>query len=166
MVIKITIFVKCNATEFVCWDFCMNWISNFNVDCVFLVTDYYIWSFTNVERKSLALSQFSIHSGWTLFMSLSDAKTVVSSAKWTKRIWFEDLYMPLIYKRKSTGPDTDPCETAYVMFDIEGLQFLIETYCFLLFNNCIWKNSIIASEVFEFLRKPNWFVHKILFDFR
>ena len=41
---------------------------------------------------------------WTLLMSLSDAKAVVSSAKWTKRIGFVDIYMSLIYKRKSTGP--------------------------------------------------------------
>ena len=43
---------------------------------------------------------------WTLLMSLSDAETVVSSAKWTKRIWLEDLCMSLIYKRKSTGLST------------------------------------------------------------
>ena len=40
--------------------------------------------------------------------------------------------MSLIYKRKSTGPNTEPCGTPNVMFDIEELQFLIETYCFLL----------------------------------
>ena len=40
--------------------------------------------------------------------------------------------MSLIYKRKSTGPNTEPYGTPNVMFDIEELQFLIETYCFLL----------------------------------
>ena len=68
----------------------------------------------------------------TLLMSLSDAKTVVSSTKWTKRFWFEDLYISLIYKRKSAGPNTEPCATSNVMFDVEELQFLIEKYCFLL----------------------------------
>ena len=34
--------------------------------------------------------------------------------------------MSLIYKRKSTGPNTDPCETPYVMFNIDELQFLID----------------------------------------
>ena len=42
------------------------------------------------------------------------------------------IYMSLTYKRKSTGPNTEPCGTLNVMFDIEELQFLIETYCFLL----------------------------------
>ena len=36
--------------------------------------------------------------------------------------------MSLIYKRKSTGPNTEPCGTPNIMFDIEGLQFLIQTY--------------------------------------
>ena len=36
--------------------------------------------------------------------------------KSTKRIWFEDLYMSLIYKRKSTGPITEPRGTPNVMF--------------------------------------------------
>ena len=87
-------------------------------------------------RESLSvMSQLSTSTSslfteaWTLLMSLSDAKTVVSSAKWTKRIWSEDLCMLLMYKRKSTGV---PCGTPNVMFDIEELGFLTETYCFLL----------------------------------
>ena len=32
----------------------------------------------------------------------------------------------------STLPNTEACETTNVMFHIEELQFLIETYCFLL----------------------------------
>ena len=36
------------------------------------------------------------------------------------------------FTKESTGPNTDPCGTPNVMFDIEELQFLIETYCFLL----------------------------------
>ena len=40
--------------------------------------------------------------------------------------------MSLIYKRKSTEPNTEPCGTPNVMFDIEELEFLTETYCFLL----------------------------------
>ena len=101
----------------------------------FLVGGYHIWSFTDVERKSVGLEpiintyQLPIHSG---LMSLSDAKTVISSAKWTKRIWFEDLYMSLIYKRKSAGINTEPCGPPNILFDIEELPFLIETYCFLL----------------------------------
>ena len=150
----------------------------------------------------------------TLLMSLSVAKTVVSSAKWTKCIWFDDLYMSLIYKRKSTGPNMETCETPNVLFDLEELQFWIEMYCFLLveydsnqccmtpltlscrslFINMLWlavsngfeksrytamvlcllsndeqtlsRNSIIATEILDFLWKPIWFVHKILFYFR
>ena len=40
--------------------------------------------------------------------------------------------MSLIYKRKSTGANNDPCGIPNVMFEIEELQFLVETYCFLL----------------------------------
>ena len=40
--------------------------------------------------------------------------------------------MSLIYKRKSTGPNTKHCGTPNVIFDIEERQFLIETYYFLL----------------------------------
>ena len=90
------------------------------------------------RESLLALSQLSTPTSslfteaWTLLMSLSDAKTVVSSAKWTKRIWSEDQCMSLMYKRKSTGSNTDPRGTLKVMFDIEELKFLTETYCFLL----------------------------------
>ena len=52
-----------------------------------------------------------------------DAKTVVSSAKLTNRIRFEDLCMSFIYKR-STGPNTDPCGTPNLMFDIEELELI------------------------------------------
>ena len=37
--------------------------------------------------------------------------------------------MSFIYKRKSTGPNTELCGTPNVMFDIDELQFLIESYC-------------------------------------
>ena len=138
MVIKNKIFIKCNAKEFDSWDVCKNLISNCKVNCIFLVGDYHIWSFTDDERKSVGFEPLSTLTSsvftvtWTLLMSLSVSKTVVSSAKWTKRIWFEDLYMSLMYKRKSTGPNTEPCGTPNVMFDIEELQFLIETNLFLL----------------------------------
>ena len=78
MVIKGKVFIKCNAEEFDSWDFCKNWISNSNVNCIFLDGDYHIWSFTDVERKSVGLkpittpttSLFTV--AWTLLMSLSD----------------------------------------------------------------------------------------------
>ena len=68
MVIKSKVFIKCNTKEFDSWDFCKNWISNSNLNCIFLVGDYHIWSFTDVERKSVGLEpvvntyQLSIHS--------------------------------------------------------------------------------------------------------
>ena len=114
MVIKIKIFVKCNAKEFDCLDFYKKWISNFNVYSVFLVGDYHIWSFTNVERKYVGLKpvinsyQSPVHRGMN-FVNVNkadDSKTIGLSAKWTKCIWFEDLYMSLIYKRKSTESNT------------------------------------------------------------
>ena len=114
--------------------------SRFLMSNAFLVGDYHIWSFTNDQRKSIGLEpvinsyQFPVHCGMNIVnvTTLSDAKTVVSSAKWTKRIWFEDLCMSFIYKRKNTGLNTDPCGTRNVMFDIEELEFLTETYWFLL----------------------------------
>ena len=69
MVIKSEIFIKCNTNEFDSWDVCKNWISNSNVNCIFLVEDYHKWSFTDVERKSVGLEpvsntyQLPIHSG-------------------------------------------------------------------------------------------------------
>ena len=39
-------------------------------------------------------------------------------------------------KEKSTGPNTEPCGTPNVMFDIEELEFLTMTYCFLLRKWC------------------------------
>ena len=62
---------------------------------------------------------------WTLSMSLSHAKTVVSSAKWTKRIWSHDLCMSLIFKR-STGP-SDAKKTFFfcsVLFFVKKKHFL------------------------------------------
>ena len=62
----------------------------------FMVGDYHTWSFTNVDRKlePVSISTSSLFTvAWTLLMWQLDAKAVVSSAKWTKRIWFEDLYM-------------------------------------------------------------------------
>ena len=89
---------------------------------------------------------------WTLLMSLSDAKAVLSLAKWTKRIWFEDLYMPLIHKRKSTGPNTDPCGAPNVMFDIDGLQFwlrrIVSCYC----SCCFYAKQCTTQAILHFLQ--------------
>ena len=51
--------------------------------------------------------------------------------------------MSLIYKRKSAGPNTKPCGTPNVMFDLEELEFLTETYCFqlLIVSNCLHDTS-------------------------
>ena len=98
------------------------------MSCIFLVGDYHIWNFTDIERKSVGLEsvintyQLPIHSGMDIVNVTVGCKNCCIISKC---IWFEDLYMSLIYKRKSTG-------TPNVMFDIEELQFLIETYCFLL----------------------------------
>ena len=103
-----------------------------------LAWDYHVWRFTNIERKSVGLEpvinfyQFPIHSGMNIGNVTVGCKNRCVVRKWTKLILFEDLNMSLIYKRKSTGPNTDPCGTHSVMFDIEELQFLIQTHCFLL----------------------------------
>ena len=121
MVIKSKIFIQCNAKEFDRWSFRQDWYTqNLMSNVFFLVGDYHIWSFTNVQRKSVGLepviNSYQFHVHW------SDAKIIVSSANWANRIWFEDLCMSLIYKRKSNGPNTDPCGTPNVMFDIEELE--------------------------------------------
>ena len=129
MVIKSKIFIKCNVNEFGYRNFRKDLISNFNGECVFLVGDYHTWSFTKFERKSVGFEpiinsyQFPIHSGMNIVNVTVGCRTVVSSAKWTKRIWFEDLCMSMIYKRKSIGPNTDPCGTPNVMLDIENCSF-------------------------------------------
>ena len=66
----------------------------------------------------------------TLLMTLSDAKTFVMNK--THLIWASIHYMSLIYTRKSTGHNTEPSRTPNVMFDMEQMQFFIETNCFLL----------------------------------
>ena len=138
MVIKSKIFIKCNTKELTVETF-VRIESRILISIWFFWLEIIIYEILLALRESLlALSQLSIPTSslftvaWTSLMSLSNAKTVVSSAKWTTRIWFEDLYMSLIYKRKSTRPNTEPCRTTNVTVDIEKLQFLIETYCFLL----------------------------------
>ena len=59
MVIKLEVFIKCNAKEFDNRDFCKNLISNSNLNCIFLVGDYHIWSLTDVERKSVGFEPIS-----------------------------------------------------------------------------------------------------------
>ena len=69
MIIKSKIFIKCNSKEFDCWEFFKSWISNFNFNCIFLLRDYHIWSFTDVVRQFAGIEpvfntyQFPIHSG-------------------------------------------------------------------------------------------------------
>ena len=120
MVIKGKISIKCNATEFDGWNFFVkDWLSNFNVECVFQVGDYHIWSFTNVQRKSVGLEpvinsyKFPVHCGMNIVNVTVGCKTVVSSAKWTKRIWVDDLCMSLMYKRKSTEQHDSVCFQEY-----------------------------------------------------
>ena len=153
-VYKSKILTKCNAKEFDCWNFLKDWFSNFIVEWVFLVGDYHIWSLTNFQRKSIGIepvinsNQFPVYCGMNIVNATVGCKIycmvsemikiqqlyrqqrykIVSSAT-SKQI--EDLCMSFIYKRKSTGPYTEPCGTPNVVFDIEELEFLTETYCFL-----------------------------------
>ena len=72
MVLKSKISIECNDKEFDCWNFRTDCFSNFNVQCVFLVGDYHIRSFTNVQRKSVGLEpvinsyQFRVHRGMNI----------------------------------------------------------------------------------------------------
>ena len=137
MVIKRNVLIKCNGKEFDSWDFCKNWISNSNLNCIFLVGDHHIWSFTDVKRKSVGLEliintyQLPIHSGMDIVNVTVGCKNscIISKMNKTHLIWGS---IHVIDIRKSTGPNTEPCGTPNVMFDIEEFQFLIETYCFLL----------------------------------
>ena len=90
------------------WNFRKDWISKFNIVCVLLVGDYLIWSLLTFRESLLPVIntyQFNIHSCMNIVNVTVRRKTVISSAKWIKRIWFEDLCMSLIYNR-STGPNT------------------------------------------------------------
>ena len=93
---KSKVFIECNTKEFDCWNFRTDWFSNFNVKCVFLVGVYHIWSFTNVQSKSLGLQlcsyqllQFPVHCMWHEHCSLNIAHC----------------------------PNNEPCGTPNVMFD-------------------------------------------------
>ena len=94
MVHNSKIFIECNSKEFDCWNFRKDWFSNFNVEYVFLVGDYHIWSFTAFRESVLALSQISAPTSslftvaWTLSMSLSDEKTcIVRKMKNAHLVW-------------------------------------------------------------------------------
>ena len=93
-VIKSKIF-KCNAKEFDSYDFCKNLISNSNVNCIFLVEDYHILNFTDVERKSVGLEpvintyQLPIHSGMDIVNVTVRCKNCCTISKMNKThlIW-------------------------------------------------------------------------------
>ena len=132
------IYIKCNDKNLTVETF-------IGIDNQILMSNAFFWleiiiyevllTFTEsllVFRRLSTLMGCQSTMAWTLSMSLSDAETVLSSAKWTKRIWFEDLCMSLTYKRKSSGPSTEPCRTPNVMFDIEELEFLTEIFFLLL----------------------------------
>ena len=83
MAIKGKVFIKCNAKEFDSRDFCQNQISNSNLNCIFLVGDYHIWSFTDVERKSVGLEP--IMNTYQLPVIL-----VILSWSWWYCMWHKD----------------------------------------------------------------------------
>ena len=58
MVFKRKIFIERYSNEFDCWNFRKDWILTSRIlmsNSFFLVGDYHIWSFTNVQRKSVGL---------------------------------------------------------------------------------------------------------------
>ena len=128
MVIKSKIFIKCNIKKFDSWNFHKDWISNCNVFCVFLVIDYHIWSFTNVEGKYVGLEplinsyQFPIHCDMNIVNVTVGCKNCCVVIKMNKMrlIWGYIQSMSLIFKRKSTGPYTEASGTPNAMFDIKG----------------------------------------------
>ena len=76
--------------------------------------------------------QFSVHYGMNTVNVTVRWKNCCIVSKMNKAHWSEDPCMSLMYRRKSTGPNTEPYGTPNVMFDIEELEILTETYCFLL----------------------------------
>ena len=138
MVISCKVFIECKAKEFDSWDFCKNWISNSNLNCLFLVGDYHIWRFTDVERMSVGLEstintyQLPIHSGMDIVTVTVGCKNcrIISKMNKTNLIWGSINVIDI--QKKEYWANTEPCGTPNVMFDIEELQLLIETYCFLL----------------------------------
>ena len=96
MVIKNNFLIKCNAKEFDSCDFCKNWITNSNVNCIFLVGDYHIWSLADVERKSVCLKPVinAYHAGpysqwhaWTLTTMGCKNCPIISKMNKTQLIW-------------------------------------------------------------------------------
>ena len=91
----------------------------------------------NVESKSVGIDQvinsyqLIIQSGMNVFNVTVGCKIscIVSKMNKTHLIW-ENAHASDTVKRR--GPNSEPCGTPNVMFDIEQVQFLIETYCFLL----------------------------------
>ena len=84
-------YIKCNANEFDSWDFCKNWISNSNDNCIFLIEYYHIKSFIDVERKSvfsvINTYQLPIHSGMDIVNVTVGCKNCCISSKMNNCIW-------------------------------------------------------------------------------
>ena len=64
--------------------------------------------------------------------------------------------MSLIYLRKSTGINTDPCGTHNVMFDIDELQFLTEKCCFLLLKKDLYQHCMTPQMLLRNLAIQKW----------
>ena len=156
MVIKSKIFIKCNAKEFDSWDFCKNWTSNSNVNCIFLVGDFHIWSFTDVERKSVGLEpvinsyQLPIHSGMDIVNVTVRCKNCCIISKMNKKHLIWDLYMSLIYKIKSTGLYLYLDKYAYLIYSTRC------TYtCHTLDHPSLWIRFPYKESVTSFESEPS-----------
>ena len=68
-----------------------NWISNSYVNCIFLVGDYLIWSFTDIERSVGLINtyQLPIHSGMDIVNVTVRCKNccIISRMNKTHLIW-------------------------------------------------------------------------------
>ena len=143
MVIKSKICIKCNAKEFDSWDVCKNLISNFNVNCIFLVGDYHIWSFTDVERKSVGLEpvintyQLPIHSGMDIVNVTVGCKNcyIISKMNKTNLIW-GSIHVIDIQKKKYWAQHRSLWDTQCNIWD-RGMA-LFDRDVLILVNNIPW----------------------------
>ena len=91
----------------------------------FLVGDYHIWSFTNVQRKSVGLDpvinpyHFPVHSGMNIVNVTVSCKNCFIVSKMNKKHLVWGFMHAIDIQKKKDWANTDPCGTPNIMIDIE-----------------------------------------------
>ena len=114
-----------------------------------------------LRESLLALSQLSTPTSflfrvaWSLLSFTVGCKNCCIISKWTKTHLIWGYIHVIDIQKKEYWAQHRSCGTPNVMFDIEEMQFLIETYCFLLLK-CTTQTSA-AWHLWCLLINMSWF---------